>query len=349
MKLSWIYLIMIPFLLYGSYYNMNHIEIDDIDIIRVLGIDKEKDQYILSGLYNENGGVDQSVSGVKVIEARGNSLYQAYENLKEKNKKTVTLAHTSYFLIGDEAARDGINESMDFIIRDETIKTNASIYILKDMQVLKLLNGTKEKDLFIHNDLDAISQKQLEQKKKNSNQILKIQSKLENPDSTVLVPYLFFDNEYLYIKGYSVFEKGKLYSYLDNKESIGIDLIHDNIRMLPLYINDSLGLSASNVKTKLKTDIKNKKISITINTSFETNTKEMNSKEGQMNEKTVEELTHKQNEYMKNIMEKSMEYAKKTDIDIIGLRELIEIDSISDIEYDIQLNSKTLRNYMIGR
>ena len=121
-----LFLLMIPILLYGCSHDMNRREIDEINIVHVIGIDYLDGEFIISVLYSSDGGADSEESGVsseeEIISGTGRTPYEALEDVKFKNKKNITLAHTGSFLIGEGAASQDISLCLDFISRDETIK-----------------------------------------------------------------------------------------------------------------------------------------------------------------------------------------------------------------------------------
>lgn len=358
MKLRWWYVLIVVGILYFSLFYMKRTEIEEVDIIRVLGIDIVENQYVLTGLINKNGGVDKSTSGIEIISAQGNTAYEAYENLVIKNKKVITLAHTSYFILGDQAAKKGMETAMNFLVHDETIKMNSQIFVLKDLTVVELLEETKKKEMFFHEDLEALSQKQLERFRRNPNTLIQVLSKLENTYSSVLVPYLIWKDEYLYIDGYGIFEDKKLYDYLNYEVSMGIDFLQNNIRSYPIYIENNIGLELNNSKLKIKSDIREDQIFITISVNFETDIKEMIGTNNLMNTSQLKDLTSKQNEYIRNILEGALQYSKTTKLDVIGIARLLEIqhpsqwkeirtdwkNQLGKIEYYFLIDSKTINN-----
>ena len=98
-----LFLLMIPILLYGCSHDMNRREIDEINIVHVIGIDYLDGEFIISVLYSSDGGADSEESGVsseeEIISGTGRTPYEALEDVKFKNKKNITLAHTGSFQV----------------------------------------------------------------------------------------------------------------------------------------------------------------------------------------------------------------------------------------------------------
>jgi len=355
-------LLMIPFLLCGCSHDMNRQEIDEVDMIHVLGIDWSGENYTLSALYSIGGGADAESAKVDIIQASGNTVYQAYENLKLKNKKNITLAQTSYYLIGEEAAKNGIDYCLDFLSRDETIKLESFVYITKETDASTVLQDGVENELLINEDLEALSQKQLETLTRNDNTILGLLNEMEQSYSSILIPSLLYDEDSFLIEGYAVFDHLQLYDYLDGTTAMGVNFVKNIVRRCPIYISDTVGLLVSNTKTKLKTNVKKGIITVTIKIDFESFIKEVNTEEDIFTKDKLDELTNSQNNYIKDMIDKAINFSISSNLDIFGIARMIEIqnakewataepkwsENIQDLNYVFDINSKISKSFMIG-
>jgi spore germination protein KC len=365
-------LLLVPLLLCGCTHDFSRKEIDDIDLVLVLGIDYSNNQYTVSGLYNSGsasaGGGSSSNSGSgtgseKIAQGKGKTAYQALEDLKLKNKKTISLAQTGSFLIGSDAAKHGIRESLDFLSRDETIKMEGLIYVIKDKKASDFMNeGIKNKQT-IHEDLEAMKQKQQETLTRNDNTVVNILNDMDQTLSSILVPYLIADKSGYLIQGYAVFDQYKLKDYLDEETSDGVNFLKNIMRSYPVYLEDKISLLISYTNTKLKAKISDREISVKIKLNFETTVKEVLMEQDIFKRKELDKLTGEQNSYIKDILEKATNYSKISGLDIFGLARLVENQnvsewknikdnwntSISTINYDYDINSKITKAFILGK
>ncbi len=361
-------LMIIPFLCNGCSHDMNRKEIDEINFIHVMGIDFADGEYTVSALYSSEGGADPEAGGSggggkeEITEGKGKTPYQAMEDIRLKNKKTISVANTGYFLIGDEAARNGIEDCLDFLSRDETIKMEALVYIVQNSSATDFLKqGLKDKQT-IHEDLEAVEQKQMELVTRNDNTLVNILNDMEQNYSSVLIPYLVSQEKSFLIKGYSVFDQLKLKDYLDLETSSGVNFVKDIIRVYPIHLNNQVGLALSYSNTKLKSELKGKQVKVSIHVDFETMIKEIMGGEQVFTRDALMELTELQNEYIKKIIKKAVDYSVNTGLDILQIARLVENqhvgkwnefaegwkDTISEIEYEYTVNSKISKSFLLG-
>ncbi len=359
-------LLLFPLFFSGCTHDMSRKEIDEINMILVLGIDYADGEYTLTGLYNSGGGADPGEGGgsgnEELAEGTGKSAYAALEDLKLKNKKEITLAQTGSFLIGEGAAPRVLDKSIDFLSRDETIKMEALIYVIKESSAADFIQGGMENKQKIYEDMGAIEQKQKELLTRNDNSMVNTLNDMRQTYSCVLIPYLIADETGYVIDGYAVFDDLKLHDYLNRETSDGVNFIRNIMRSYPIYLNDNVGLSVSFTKTKLKAHLEEKQITVTVKVNFETMIKEVASKEDIFKTDTLLKLTDEQNEYIRQIIEKAVNYSISTGLDILNLARVVENqnvkewktvkenwpDLISNIKYEYKLESRISKSFTLG-
>lgn len=359
-------ILLISILLCGCSHDFNRREIDEINFIHVMGIDYSDGEFTISALYSSGSGADPEGGGgpakEEISKGKGKTPYEALEDIKLKNKKTISVANTGYFLIGDSAAKHGLDLCLDFLSRDETIKMEALIFITRDTKASDFLKqGIKDKQT-IHEDLEAVEQKQAELVTRNDNTLVNILNEMEQSNSSVLVPYLISKEKSFLIEGYSVFDQLKLADYLDIETSSGINFIKDIVRAYPILLEDQVGLALSYSSTKLKSKLDNDQVKITIKVDFETMVKEANTKEDIFTSENLRKLTEAQNDYINKILRKAIDYTQTTGLDVLQIARLVENqhvgrwkdlekgwrDRISDIEYEIVTKSKISKSFILG-
>lgn len=358
--------LILPILLCSCTHDMNREEIDEIDLVLVLGIDYSEGNYHLSALYSTGGGADSEAGAgsgkEQIAKGKGKTAYEALEDLKQNNKKNITLAQVGSFLIGEEAAKQGIDHSLDFLKRDETIKMEALLYIIKGKKASEFMEEGVENKITIHEDLEAMEQKQKELLTRNDNTFVNILNDMEQSYSSVLIPYLIGEKSGLLIEGYAVFDELKLVDYLDRDTSDGVNFIRNIMRSFPIYLKDEASLTVSYTDTRLKTDLRDNRIIITIEVDFESMMKEILTKEDIFTQKQLLRLTNAQNDYVRSILEKPVQYSKKKGIDILNLARMVENQNvggwdriegtwnemIASIEYRYQIRSQITKSFILG-
>ncbi len=358
-------ILIIPIFLAACTHDMSRKEIDEIDLVLVLGIDYNDDEFTLSALYSTGQGADPEQgtgSGAEAIaKGSGKTAFEALENLKLKNKKAISIAQTGSFLIGEGAAKQGLDQCIDFLSRDETIKMEALIYVIKEKKASEFIQEGIDNKQTIHEDLEAVEQKQQEQLTRNDNTMVNILNDMRQEYSCVMIPYLIADKSGYSIDGYTVFDQLKLKDYLDHETSDGVNFIRNIMRSYPIYLEEA-GLLISYTNTKLKSKVQDDLIKITIKVSFDSMVKEVLSKENIFELSRMERLTAKQNEYISNIIKKPVTYSLNHGLDILNLARLVENDNfnewkdikknwseeITKIDYEYELQSRISKTFILG-
>ena len=362
---SFLLFFLLPFLLCGCTHDMSRKEIDEIDLILVLGIDYENGEYSLSALYNSGSGANaqQGTGGgtESIASGKGKTAYEALEDLKLNNKKAISLAQTGSFLIGEGAAKQGIIPCLDFLSRDETIKMESLIYVIKQMKAADFIQAGIKNKQTIHEDLEAMKLKQQETLTRNDNTMVNILNDLKQTYSSILVPYLIAETSGYLIEGYAVFDQFKLIDYLDRETSDGVNLIRNIMRSYPIYLQNEVGLSVSYINTKRKANLVNNQITVTINVSFETMIKEVLTQTNIFTREELDTLTEEQNNYIRAILEKAINYSVVNGLDILNLARLVEnnnvtewksiegtwSEEISNIKYKYELKSRISKSFIL--
>lgn len=368
MKFKWLLLLAIFCFLFlsGCTHDMNRREIDEINFIHVMGIDYSEGNFIITVVYSSGSGADKEGGGSgkeEVSKGQGVTPYDAYVDLKLKNKKSISIANTGYFIIGERACSKGINTCIDFLSRDETTKMDSLIFVTKGVDAAEFIEDSMEEEQIIHEDLQAVEQKQKELVTRNDNTLINILNEIENEKSSVIIPYLITEEKAFLLKGYAVFDNLVLVDYLDMETSSGVNFFKNIVREFPIYLEDDVFLSILYTRSKVKSELDNKQIKVVINVDFETMVKEVLSDESIFNKKELDRLTIKQNEYIIDIMRKATNYSIVNGRDILQIARLIENqhtskwsdyeenweELISEIQYEFVVNSKISKSFIFGK
>jgi spore germination protein KC len=344
---------------------MNRREIDEINLIHVMGIDYKEGEYVLTAIYSSSQGADPekgSEGDEEVSEGRGSTPFEAFQNLKLKNKKSVSIANTGYFLIGEDAAKKNIEKCIDFLSRDETVKMESLIFVTQGSEASYFISEGIEKGQIVHEDLEAVEQKQQELVTRNDNTLVNILNEIENITTGVIIPYLKAEENSFLLGGYAVFDNLSLVDYLDLDTSAGINIIKNIIRAYPIYLDDDVALSLSYSKSRIKSELDNEQVKVVIHVDFETMVKEVNVNEDIFRNEALNNITEMQNDYIINIMKKATNYSTSSGRDILQIARLVqnqhtkkwsEIEGewdnmISDIQYEFDVKSKVTKSFILG-
>ncbi|WP_029501730.1 Ger(x)C family spore germination C-terminal domain-containing protein [Lachnoclostridium phytofermentans] len=329
-------------LLYLCYINMNRQEISSVDLVRIIAIDKSSTNYLVTAIYTDAAGSGDSTTPL-TISGSGDTVYAAFENLKLKNRNPLTIAHTNYYLVSDTVCKGGLLKGLDYIVREHTTKTNASVYLLPLSNIHDFILRGLEEERNIISELQAIDTKQRQLLKKTDNTLLDVLNALSDNKRNLLLPYLTEDNQSLYITGYAVFKGDSLYQYLSTSMSSLLDLARNRVRSYPIYlsyhqtdqmknltdsdslqaftnqVNSTIALEITKYKCNIDVSNKGNDIITDINLEFDTDIKEATSQPSLYEKEEIRELTTRQNQYMQSQFAMLTGYMKTHKVDLLDI------------------------------
>lgn len=314
----------------GCSNNRNRQALEDIDLIRVIGIDYEKDSYSLSVLFTEASTIYQG---------HGGTVYEAYEQLKRSHKKPITLSQTGYFFLGEKACEQGIDKALSFFLNHEATQINALTFVTRELDAYEFMSEGLASSLILYDEFDSIEIKQSEWYKKNENTLSNIYKNVLEKKECILIPYAgISENEYE-VSGYTVILENKLFDYLTYEQSLGVDIFKNKMNSYPIFLEQA---SLRIIKSKTAIEVKYLKEG-NINTAF------LLQEERQLPEQSIgaiqldifvrfesevvefleqgltfELLRPAQSAYITELVMESIDYAMVTGADILNLEGLLK-------------------------
>ena len=112
-------------------------------IVRALGIDKVGEEYEISAIAFLPKASQSFTENYKIVEGKGKTLYEAIASATKETGKDVGLAHTGIVFVNDELCKQGLVESMDFLVRDYSLGNNTFVVYVPDStkEMIKLTNS----------------------------------------------------------------------------------------------------------------------------------------------------------------------------------------------------------------
>jgi len=311
----------------------NYKELNDYALFTGMALDYKNNKYEVSLLIANGNKQEENKAQITVSSAKGKTIYEALKNISLSNPKEIYISHLSVIVISEDLARKGLDSILDLLIRETQSHQNFYVVIAKDSlakDILSILDPLSEypsqnitssiknteqnqgriTDASFNTFLGKILEKGIEPV---ANSIILIGDEkegtsIEKQESSKLRNYTKLDN-------LAIFKEDKLVTWATEKESIGINLLLNNINTFYLNIpcNEKNLVLISN-KYKLKNIIEKDKITIDIKSEGFINENACNidfnnTKEVKKIEKKAENMI---NEYTNLAIAKAKKY--KTDI-----------------------------------
>jgi len=136
----------------GSIYS-NYRELEHIQLVQTAGID---DLGASIGLSVSTGG-GSSVPEHFLLSCEGPGIVKAMERLQSYTaQEELFFAHTRYILLGEDAARGGVESYLDYFERGTQMRTGMAMFVVRGATAKELIVGSNDKSYEITELLSAI-------------------------------------------------------------------------------------------------------------------------------------------------------------------------------------------------
>lgn len=281
MKKKLLLSVMTIFLLTGCWDKQ---ELNELAITSAFGVDKHDDKYTLSvqivdptQIAGQKGAVSSRTS-VTTFRATGETIYEAVRKITSESPRRIYPSHIRLFVIGEEVAKEGINEILDLIFRDYELRSDFFILVTKNTRAEDVLNvttpleTTPATNLFYSTDLaekiwghsNTITLDKLIRaiSAKGKEPTIPVVTLRGNKDVASSVKNLEYIEPLasLMVDKLSVFHHDQLIGWLDNMETRSVNFITNNIKSTILNVpcddDGKIALEIKKAKSKITSEIK---------------------------------------------------------------------------------------------
>lgn len=287
-------------------------ELNELAIAVGVGIDKADDGYMVTIQLVNPGELDGKTrsgrSEVLTVRMEGETVFEAFRKLTTFSPRKIYVAHILQVVFGEEMAKEGIAEPLEFLLRDHEVRPNFFIAVAKGKTAFDILR--------VQTSLESIPAGKLFQTLENSEKnwavtktvkldelMLNIMSMGKEPVLTGIhlhgnpeagskfssVEKTTLDS-LLQVGEIGVLKKDKLIGWLNSEESKGYNFITDNVNnsvtTIP-YNDGKIAIETIRTTTKMKGKVKEGKPKIDLFVSIESNIGEVLTKVDLLQEETI--------------------------------------------------------------
>ena len=241
------------FLFTGCY---DYQELSDINIVNGIAIDYQDDEYIVSFeiIKNETSDNTNEISS-KIVSAKNNNIALAFHEASQASNKETYFKHVNLLILSEDLAKEGIDEVIDYMLRDVKMSTTFFTVITEDPA--ELLKAELDNDTVSNYIVDLITS---DLGTADLNNIDIIVSSILNKRKDIALPYIELeDDDKIVIQDMAYFREEKMidtinakmynFLYLDNTN---LEFLHDGI-VLNIYKKEiSYDVSKEKVTIKVK-------------------------------------------------------------------------------------------------
>lgn len=313
----------------------NYIELNDMGIVTLMGINYQDNNYEITIELEENKNEKEETS--IIYKSKGISIEKAIQNLSLSIDKNLYFIDLNVILINQDTINK-LDDIIDYLTRDSSFSTNYNIIVDDNYEeTIKLISnkdkivGDYIKDIFDNKENNLINNKYQDFLKDYI-----------SPYKDVILPYGSIINEDYIINKAVIFNNKKISNIIDLDNITTYNLLTNvNTQYFKkiTYNNKNLIYRINKNKSKISYENNTITIELNINGSFieieDTNIE---------NQETVKKLLKILSNNLKEDISKLLDISLSNNSDILGFKKLyynkerIKINNINDLNYEIKVN-----------
>ena len=331
-----ILLIFLPFICTGCY---NYKELNELGIVSAMGISKDGDLYnldiqLLNVLDSEKSGLNKSP--ITVISGQGETIFEAARSMNRKTSKVFFLADVDYVFLDQSVLNDGLDEIMDFLIRDTRLSLNFLVVTSTENKSLDILSSISHFDTNSANNLyDAIMNSETRYGGINSLHVRELINNYYAKGKYTIFPNVYIKDtskssendsledskseSYVEVKN-MVFFKDKEAIELTDEETKGVNFLRNKIKNATLTIECDGGyFTIETLESKMKLKSKLNIDQLNVNGNVGAEIVYYGCKDNLDNADVLKSISKKAEKEVESYITKAFNKSKKYNYDFLGL------------------------------
>lgn len=331
-----ILLIFLTFICTGCY---NYKELNELGIVSAMGISKDGDLYnldiqLLNVLDSEKSGLNKSP--ITVISGQGETIFEAARSMNKKTSKVFFLADVDYVFLDQSVLNDGLDEIMDFLIRDTRLSLNFLVVTSTENKSLDILSSISHFDTNSANNLyDAIMNSETRYGGINSLHVRELINNYYAKGKYTLFPNVYIKDtskssendsledskseSYVEVKN-MVFFKDKEAIELTDEETKGVNFLRNKIKNATLTIECDGGyFTIETLESKMKLKSKLNIDQLNVNGNVGAEIVYYGCKDNLDNADVLKSISKKAEKEVESYITKAFNKSKKYNYDFLGL------------------------------
>lgn len=331
-----ILLIFLTFVCTGCY---NYKELNELGIVSAMGISKDGDLYnldiqLLNVLDSEKSGLNKSP--ITVISGQGETIFEAARSMNKKTSKVFFLADVDYVFLDQSVLNDGLDEIMDFLVRDTRLSLNFLVVTSTENKSLDILSSISHFDTNSANNLyDAIMNSETRYGGINSLHVRELINNYYAKGKYTIFPNVYIKDtrkssendsledskseSYVEVKN-MVFFKDKEAIELTDEETKGVNFLRNKIKNATLTIECDGGyFTIETLESKMKLKSKLNIDQLNVNGNVGAEIVYYGCKDNLDNAGVLKSISKKAEKEIESYITKAFNKSKKYNYDFLGL------------------------------
>ena len=327
-----IILVGIILLLSGCY---DYKELNDMSIVSAIGIDYVDNKYQVSFEVTESSKDGSSTEiQTKLVTGSHSNISDAFNEAMNKTDKEVYLEHVELLVVSKSLAEYGLNDCLDYIIRDTKINNNYFVVVSDNPK--EILTSHEENKSMSQIMVDIVS---YTQGNTNIDDLDILVSKYITGKEDIALPYITLNDKMIEYNKIAYFNGDKMVGEMDYKMYSFLVLDTKDI----LFTSNGNTIKAYDKKISL--EVKNNKIIINIKVNGQVNeiSKDINLKDAD----SYSKLEKVMNEQIKKESIKFIDTIIDRDSDLLGFKDIYYKKykrNINKFKYEVNVSTTINKN-----
>lgn len=236
-------------------------ELADLAIVKAVSIDlNDEGKYEISAIVIDTTQKEKKDKGI-IISSTGDSVHEAARNMVDVSSKKLYIAHMESLIISEKIAREDLENTLDFFVRDNEGSNSFFLFIAKEVEAKDCLEKINEEEIDLVSFLKSTQKYKGNANIKSLNDIVKIL--LEKGSSLCVNTVSLNDN--IEINNMAYFRNYNMIGYLSEEQSITYNLVINEVDNILEHVgNDDDLVVVEIVEPKTKIDVKDNIININV-------------------------------------------------------------------------------------
>ena len=244
-----------------------------------------------------------------IISVDCKTLSQGFNLLEAATDKKMFFGQIACVLIGEDMAREGIINTVDYLVRSDELRFDIPVLVVKDNEAKKIIEDNSGGERHISDRITKLLESNYSTSSSGQVELSQLVEMLEDPFRSPYLPYISVGNGEFYIEGYCIFKKDKVRAFLDKEDSLGINFLNDDVENW-VYVAQVDGKDVTLKVTDFKSDIKMKDGVFDINIDFMSEVLQADSSIEKFDQALSQKLIDRQEEEILRITKKTVETLK---------------------------------------
>lgn len=343
-----VFVIIVVLIGWGQYIIPIKLNISDTQVVETIGLDSDDNQEVSISLLfeplREEG--DEDSPKEKNLTVTSSSFSGAEKGVQNYEDKIFIGSHIKNVIIGENMAKNNLIRALEFLSKNNEFRLDSKIYVAKESSASEVFNQSIDNGYIVSSRIDSLSLSDRGEREVRSVEVVDIIRLMLSAKKSGVIPCIQISengekqlSDYIInaskeeknridLAGYAVIKEAKLIGYLGLYESMGYDLVRnliseEGIRLK--YNEDIVDISLTGSTSKMKFEFSGDTLSKVI---IEINTKNsiLSSNSGKnFFAKNINELEELENNYIKDVVNKTIVYSKNVNVDFLEIGVNLEL------------------------